>query len=462
MWSQIFMIWPILMAVPAYGTGSSIQAQRIKQPEPFDAPALQELYLDSPDSEDDLNSDQPPLDNYIKLRQKNADMSMQIEQLVAEAHELNHKLKVSKTQTKTVLAKIMKKCPRSHHRSAHVAHHEEVKMPWSLTHTATTHKQKRSSWFPGEETIRGLFDHIKSLSSGIPMERVPRSYASAGTAGQLHRDVVGLTEALKQTHVRLGQGEEVKSHLEAHLQAVQEKVLAMEEEAAKDEQNLKSFAAEEQSLDQQLAAYRNVKPSDDSDSLNEGQAASSQAEREAKVKEEVEKLHNEADRRMQESDKEVNRLKAENEKIQEAIEASQTRQQTEQSKLLNLKDSILQGNNTAAKLQQEESKLEKAEAYVKQKEVDEDNALTAAAAHDERCVEWTGKLEAKLKRVLLAKKDDATLCHDSILGLHKERMSLKDGNAKMHAELKNLKRHSEEMQRKGDETLATLNSCLGL
>jgi len=398
------------------------------------------------------------------LRQNNAEMAMQIEHLVTETHELKHKLKVSKSQGKFALAKIMKKCPVGMHRSAPapMPNHQELKMPWSLTHTATRHKQKRGSWQP-LDTIRGLFDNLKSLTggTGLTVEESPRSYASAGTVGQLHRDVVELFKELKQTHVRLGKSEEVKSRLQDHLQAMQEKVVAMEEEAAKEQQQLNAFATNEQSLDQQLDDIKRNPSADDARGKIQS-SAEGEAERESKVKIEAEKLHEEAERRLQEYSQEINKLLAENEKLQGAIEASKAQQQTEQTKLVNMQNSIQEGNGTAAKLQEESLKLKEAEATTRKREVEEDNELMASASQDQRCVDWTTKLEAKLKHVLQSKKDDATLCHSSILGLHKERVSLKDGNAKMHAEIKKLKRHAQDMQRQGDETLATLNSCLGL
>jgi len=186
-----------------------------------------------------------------------------------------------------------------------------------------------------------------------------------------------------------------------------------------------------------------------------------ETEKEANVKGEAEKLHQEAERRLQQSSQEIDRLKIENDKLQATIDASKARQPSEEDQLQNLQNKIVDSNQTASKLMTESEKLKQSEALAKQKEASEDNALMASAGQDERCVEWTTKLEAKLKHVLQGKKDDANLCHNSILGLHKERMALKDGNAKMHAEFKNLKKKAAESQKQGDDTLAELNSCLG-
>lgn len=478
MWSRVLAILPILLAFPCYGTRSNLQTKKINQPELDDLQQFQQLATDSPESNDDPSnvfqelatdspedsedpSDRPPLDNYLKLREKNADMVRQVERLAAETHELKHRLKMAKAQEKTAIMKIMKKCPSSHQNLPVEIHHQELKMPWSLAHTATRHQQKKGQWFPGEDTIRGFFHHLKDLSSSIRAES--RSYASAGTQGQYHKDMHELRREMKQTHVRLGQSAELKSNLEAHLQAIKEKVVAMEEEANKDQQKLDDFAAQEQRLDQQLAAtHSDSQPPADQGMRGDLQvSAEDEAQKEEKVKMESAKLHQEADRRLQESKEQIAKLKDQNDKLNDAIAASKARQPAEQTKLLNVQNANQQSNTTAEQLRQKEDQMRQEEADAKQKEQAEDNALMESAGKDERCAQWTSQLESKLKHVLKLKKDDASLCHNSILGLHKERINLKDGNAKMHTELKHLKQHAQEMQRQGDETLATLNSCLG-
>jgi len=251
MWSKILTILPILAALPCYGT----RAKKIQQPELDDAQVFEDL-ADGPVDNDDSVSDGPPVKNYDKLRQRNAEMVKQVEKLTVETHQLKHKFKVTKLQEKTAISKIMKKCPTGMHRLAPAHTHDGVKMPWSLTHTATRHKQKKGSWFPGEEAFRGLYNHFKALSGGIPTSS--RSYASAGTAGQLHRDVIELKKEMQQTHVRLGRVEEMKGTMDAHLQALKTKVADMEAAATRDQQQLDDLTADEQNLDQQLLAFRNA------------------------------------------------------------------------------------------------------------------------------------------------------------------------------------------------------------
>jgi len=458
---EILTILPILVAHPCYGTLVETVKQH-KQPQLDDTQVFEDLADDADNVvEEDSgypSNDLPPLDNYRKLRQQNADMARQVEKLTVETHDLKHRLKVTKSQEKFALAKITKKCPAAtHNKMAPRITHNEVEMPWSLTHTATRHQQRKGTWFPGEETIKGLFDHFKSLAGGIGIEAAPRSYASAGTQGQLHRDVVELNKEVKETRARLGKVAEVKANLGQHLQALKVKVAAMEDAASNDQQQLDALAANEQSFDQQIAAFHTTQSQISDNDAN----IADQTDKESKVQTEATKLHEEAERRLEESTQEINQLKAENEKMQTTIEGFQARKEKEEGKLKSLQDANLQNNETVTKMQQDESRLQKEGEEAKEKAASEDNALMVSAEKDQRCVEWSDKLEAKLKHVLQAKKEDATLCHNSILGLHKERMKWKQSIGKMVTELKNLKQQGKENQRKGDDTLTTLNSCLG-
>lgn len=458
MWSEIVTILPLLIALPCDGTRLSVQGNRIKEPMLDDTQVFDEL-ADLPAEDessagnDGASNDGPPVENYMKLRQRNAEMSTQVEKLAHEAHVLKHRLKVTKLQEKFAREKIAKKCPTGTQRQTTANRHLQIKMPWSLTHTATRHMQKKGTWFPGEDTIRGLFDHFKTMGDQFVLERTPRSYATAGTVGQLHRDVVELNREVKQTHVRLGRVQEVKVNLDEHYQALRAKVAAMEESAARDQQQLNTLAADENVLDQKLAQARQ--------SQSATIAQVSEADQETKVKEETDKLHQVAQQRLHDASQEVNRLKKENDQLQANIDALTEKQPTEVTQLQNLQKSIEDGKDTATNLEKEKVKLREEADDFKQKAASYNDKLMDSSSKDEQCVEWTTKLEAKLKHVLAGKKDDATLCHSSILGLHKERVGWKDGIGKMHSEIKKLKRKAEEMQRKGDETLATLNSCLG-
>jgi DNA repair exonuclease SbcCD ATPase subunit len=460
MWHEVPVFLLVLVALPCKGTQSSLQRNRIKQPVLDDTQVFDELDDAPLEAEDSAGNDGPPVDNYVKLRQRNAEMAEQVQKLAHEAHVLKHRFKVTKLQEKFAREKIMKTCPTGIHGSGTASSHQQIKMPWSLTHTATRHKQKKGAWFPGEDTIKGLFDHFKSLGDHFILENTPRSYASAGTQGQLHRDVSELHRELKQTHVRLGRVHEVKGSLGEHYQAMRTKVTAMADAATKEQQLLDDLASNEQILDRKLAAVRETQRQKQKEEVAEA-VGKDETDKESKVKEESEKLHQEAERRLNDSSAEIDRLKPENGQMQANVDAMNEKLPKLELELQNMQQSIKDGTDTATKLESEKVKLQEEENALKQKATSYDDKILDSSTKDEQCVEWTTKLEGKLKHVLQGKKDDGMLCHNSILGLHKERVSWKDGITKMHSEIKNLKRKTEEIQRKADENLATLNSCLG-
>lgn len=449
-----------------------------------------ELGSEQASAEDLINDgdelDHPPTEDFLALRQRNAELALEVEELTSELRQLHHDKKMTVSRTKFTVNKIKHHCratPAHNQKDASVSHHRHAKtsegvatMPWSLTHTGTRHKMQ-SHYFPGEGMFKGITDYFSRGSSAVAavgdyLRKIPvLSNPAEEKENQVKQGLKEIEDNLIDSRVRLGKNKEAGRSLEEHFQALTARVAQQKAEAEADAAALDQAAKTEQDLDKQIAnakaAFQKKVDEFKREHTVETVKGEVQSESSAEImqREQVQNvsrsLHAEVERRMNESARKVETLKAQNYQLQTQIDETKAGMPDKRSRIESLKTRIANLTSTSKTLTDYKEHLLREESSEETRVAKEDQELMAMAGQLETCDDWGRKIEKKLNKVIQSKKDDAQLCHKSILGLHSERVKLKQELHKQHMELKHQKQEAASLQKEGDSTLEMLNQCLG-
>lgn len=421
---------------------------------------------DSDESADDAIQENPPIEDFLALRQQNAELALQVEEMTSELRQLQHDKKMTMWRSKFTVSKIKRQCsdsPVEEDSAALDARNAKVTagvamMPWSLTHTATRHKMQ--SKFPGEGMFKDITNYFHDGSTAVQaVSNYLRKIPVLGKVQEMKKkedeELEKIQAALKDARVRLGRNKEARHGLEDHYNALVGRIAQAKTQAESENAAMEQAVKAEHDLDKEIDKVKQL--------LNE--KARTQYEQSPKRQAEVQNvsrsLHAEVERRMNESAKMLETLKTQNYQIQTAIEESNARQADKQMRVQNLKKSTVNMTAKLGALNTAKQNLMHEERDEEKRVALEDRQLMASSGQLESCDDWGKKLEKKLKKVIRSSKDDAKLCHKSILGLHGERVKLKQELHKQYTEIKRQKDNTASMEYKGDESLNMLNHCLG-
>lgn len=460
------------------GTWGDLSVKRQHQPDVYGSgpTSAEGSVWDSESYGEDAVEDAPPLEDFLALRQRNAELALQVEELTSELRQLDHDKKMTAWRTKFTVSKIQRRChamPSDKNEESSIPDDLRVQvkegvaaMPWSLTHTAARHKLK-SRFFPGEAMFKGITDYFSAGSSAVAevgnyFRKIPVLNNPAE-----QQPLKEIQDSLKDARVRLGRNKEARRGLEEHYNAIALRIAQLKTDAESDAKALDKAVKAEQDLDKEIAEVKRIikdeKATNPVDRVKDAIKTKYKAEsaQTQEVQNVSESLHTEVEHRMNETAKVLETLKKHNYEIQNQIEESKARTPDQQMRIEKVKTKIANLTANIGSLNEQKKDLLHEESDEETRVAKEDQQLMVMSGQLENCDDWGHKLENKLKKVIDSKKDDARLCHKSILGLHNERVMLKQELHKQHTQLKKEKDLAATVQQKGDETLAMLNHCLG-
>lgn len=461
--------------------GDVLEAEAELPLDSLDAPKPLDRESAVDDEEDGSEEDEPKVDDYMKLRQRNAELAMQVEELTGEMNQLRHDKAMTRWRTKFQVSKIRRECPappkamigaaegRPDARPHELRGSRLRSLPWSLTHTATRHRSNRNrastdgQWPDFSSAFESVKGMVSEFREGLPsVESFYNPIADKENEEKLAAQIKHVQAHLKDTRVRLGQNKEARISLEEHIEALKKRIHEQELDAAEDEKTLAKTVEAVATADHDLSNAKAEMLRRGIQQVVSGIPDSTRAAvtQEETVKISSAKLHAEVAKRTEEAQKRLVALKAETAELQKRID---TINQRVPSELANIDDIAKQNANSTAmlsSLRSEDETLQDKEVAAEAKAQKEDVQLVASAGQQERCMDWGRKLEARLRKVRGTSSTDNKLCHNTILSLHNERMKSKQKNAKLHKELKARKKAIVELTAQADENMKTLNACL--
>jgi hypothetical protein len=238
----------------------------VKKKQP-DVPAVESDWDLNGDS-DAAIQDNPPIEDFLSLRQRNAELALQVEEMTSELRQLQHDKKMTMWRSKFAVSKVKRGCSSAvgekedsvaaNARNARVTGNVAM-MPWSLTHTATRHKMQ--SQFPGEGMFKDITNYFSEGSTAVQaVSSYLRKIPVLGKAGQAKKkedeELHKLHVALKDARVRLGRDKEAKRGLEEHYNALVARIAQAKTQADAENQALEQAVKAEQDLDTKIAKIK--------------------------------------------------------------------------------------------------------------------------------------------------------------------------------------------------------------
>lgn len=462
----VVLLFPLVFIV-VFGSDDLVNQ---RQPE-----AAPDPVGDFQSNSDDATQDNPPTEDFLALRQRNAELALQVEEMTSELRQLQHDKKMTLYRTKFTVSKIKRRCSvfpvdkKEDSDGGNVKVREDVAMmPWSLTHTATRHKMQ--SGFPGEGMFKDIKDYFQHPTSAVEavgsyLRKIPILGAAKDEKKKADEELKTIQAMLKETRMQLGRNKEARHGLEEHYNAVMARITQTKVEADADAAALEQAMKAERDLDKRIEELKEKTKRKQAEVKNQpidmDPFAQAQLARSEEVQNVSKTLHDEVARRMNHSDKVLETFKFQNSQMETAIEESKARVPDTKMRIQNLKKSMENITENVNALNKRKAYLLHEENEEESNVAKEDHELIAISGQLETCDEWSQKLEKKVKQVVDSNKVDAKLCHKSLLTLHGERVKLKQELHKESTELKKQKDAAASIGHKGDETLDMLNHCLG-